>query len=627
METNSEKVEKSNLFVKIFLWFKNSSKSIKIICAVVAAIIVIDLICCVILAGRKNTPTVFMEALSDGSLSGFVSLDSGAKSGGIKQNGFADFGFTEVQKKVFEKIYETNGSCALVVKLEADYEKYANKNPGSASCLFRFGFLKEEDFVKKSRLKKINPLTDNRIAVSADLAKLRGAFAVSMALPKGGLKNIPEGFFIYSDAPCKILGAYVCAAEIGFDKSRDMPFFGFSSNGGLIDSSFSSVDFSSASETFAVQNTADSSMPEIIIKMSDYSEYKSTIDESVFVKLNAGGEQLSIKNVSNADTLVIPSSALKTPFVLYDLAENKEIVQAILMRNPSAPNTSMFQANATEVFVPIRTDPGLIVKYPKSNWRVADYEVFEWDRFPGILFFDTRNYDIQDNFFRRMAFFVEKQGYKGKILSNAELQGKHGYNAHDYSPESMADFFNAADKKGVKLNKEEETLRKILLQNGLLFNDNGKMAAGKGGLVSISQESPDYLRVQLLAHEGWHTLFFRDESFRNYVTAVYYNLEPNTQAFLIDYFKSQPSLGYDTNDEYLMKNEFMAYVMQQRIGAVADYFVTHAKWGSVQKYTKSLADYIIRTNAEGFVDAAVMMNDYVFDTYGIECGNINLVRR
>ncbi|MBO4858299.1 MAG: hypothetical protein J5527_07280 [Treponema sp.] len=627
METNSETVKKENPILKIAVWFKNASKPIKIVCAVVGAVIVIDLICCIVLAGRKSSPTVFMESLPDGNLSGFVSLDSGAINGGIKQNGFADFGFSEVQKKIIEKIYEANGSCALVVKLEADSEKYLTKNPESKSFILRFGFLKDEDFLKKGRLKKNNRTTDNRIAVSADLTKLNGAFAVSMALPKGASENIPEGFFIYSDAPCKILGAYVCAAEIGFDKSRDMPFFGFSSNGGLIDSSFSSVDFSSASETFAVQNTVDSSMPEIIVKMIDNEEYKSTIEGNVFVKLNAGGEQLSIKNVKNANSLVIPSSALKTPFVLFDIAENKEIVQAILMRNPVEEKEPLFKANATEVFVPIKTDPGLILKYPKTNWRVADYEIFEWDRFPGILFFDTRNYDIQDNFFRRMAFFVEKQGYKGRILSNAELQGKHGYNAHDYSPESMANFFNEADRKGVKLNKEEETLRKILLQNGLLLNEDGKMKAGKGGLVSISQESADYLRVQLLAHEGWHTLFFLDEAFRNYVTAVYYNLEPNTQAFLIDYFKSQPSLGYDTNDEYLMKNEFMAYVMQQRLGAVADYFVAHAKWGSVQKYTKSLADYIIQTEARGFVDAAIMMNDFVFDSYGIECGDINLVRR
>ena len=440
METNSENIKKSNLLANLCLWFKGTSKSIKIICAVVAAIIVIDLICCIVLAGRKSKPTVFMEALPEGNFTGLVSLDSAAASGRIKKSGYANFGFTEVQRKVIEKIYESNGSCALVVKVQTDSEMFMNQksepfsdnNPTESKNIFRYGFLAKSDFNKAGKLKKQDRLNDTRITVSADLTKLGGEFAVSMALPKGELKAIsnndtkkpkliPEGFFIYSDVPCQILGAYVCAAEIGFDKSRDMPFFGFSSNGGLIDSSFSSVDFSSASETFAVQNTVESSMPEIIVKMIDNEEYKSTIEGSVFVKLNAGGEQLSIKNVKNADSIVIPSSALKIPFVLFDIAENKEVVQTILMRNPVEEKQPMFKANATEVFAPIKTDPGLILKYPKVNWRVADYEIFEWDRFPGILFFDTRNYDIQDNFFRGMAFFVEKQGYKGRILSNAEL--------------------------------------------------------------------------------------------------------------------------------------------------------------------------------------------------------------
>ncbi len=605
----------------IINWFKNTSKAVKAACAVVAAIILIDLVCWGFLAGKKSKPSVFLEALPGGELSGLVSLDSGAAKGEIKNNGYADFGFTDIQKKIIEEIYESTGSCAVVIKVQTEV---------FGEGLFRYGFLSDSDFNKRGKLIKQEKLTDKRIAVSADLSKLAGSFAVSIALPKaekGKSKSIPQGFFVYSDLPCSVLGVSVCAAEIGFDKSREMPFFGFSSNGGLIDSSFSSVDFSSASETFAVQNTVDVSMPEIIVKLSDYEEYESTLEKSIFVKLNAGGEQLSIKNVKNAESLVIPSSSLKMPFSLYDIAENKEVVTSILMRNPVEKKEQMFKPSASEVFIPVRTDPGLILKYPKSNWRVADYEIFEWDRFPGIIFFDTRNYDIQDNFFRRMAFFVEKQGYKGRILSNEELQGKHGYNAHDYSPESMADFFNAADKKGIKLNKEEETLRKILLQNGLLISEDGKLKGGTGGLVSISQESADYLRVQLLAHEGWHTLFFRDENYRNYVAAVYYTFDPASQAFLIDYFKSQPSLGYDTNDEYLMKNEFMAYIMQQGLGAVADYFVTHAKWGSVQKYTKNLADYIISTNGQGFTDAAVMLNDFVFDNYGIVCGNINLVRR
>ena len=88
--------------------------------------------------------------------------------------------------------------------------------------------------------------------------------------------------------------------------------------------------------------------------------------------------------------------------------------------------------------------------------------------------------------------------------------------------------------------------------------EGDKVKANEGSLVSISQESEPWLRSNLLAHEGFHTIFFRDAEFRNYVSAVYYTMDPVSRDFLIDYFKSQEDLGYDTNDSYLMNNEFMA---------------------------------------------------------------------
>ena len=276
---------------------------------------------------------------------------------------------------------------------------------------------------------------------------------------------------------------------------------------------------------------------------------------------------------------MIPSAAMKAPFSRIELLANKECVSSVILRATHIAEKEVVSA--------VRTDPGLILKYKPSYWRTLDYEVFEWDRYPGILFFDTRNYAVQDNFFRRMAYFVEKQGYKGRLVSNEELEGKHGYNAHDYSAESMANFFNKAVETGFVLNQEELLLKKILIKNGLLeLEDDGlRVKANEGGIVSISQESADYLRATLLAHEGWHTIFFRDEEFRNFVSAVYYTMDPTSLEFLIDYFKSQPGLGYDVNDDYLMHNEFMAYIMQQRLSEVANYFVHLANRRSVMKYT------------------------------------------
>ena len=178
-----------------------------------------------------------------------------------------------------------------------------------------------------------------------------------------------------------------------------------------------------------------------------------------------------------------------------------------------------------------------------------------------------------------------------------------------------------------QLNEEEELLKRILIHNKLLESDGLYVKANEGGLVSISRETPAWSRTNLLAHEGWHTIFFRDAEFRNFVSAVYYTFDSDSRDFLIDYFKSQPSLGYDVNDEYLMHNEFMAYIMQQRLSEVANYFVHLANRGTVINFTPQLAAYVRKTEGQGFEDAANALNDFVFDKYGIVCGNIALVSR
>lgn len=627
---NSETTEKKNIFSKILNWFKNEKKSIKIICVIVFIIIILDIILGIVLLNRKNNSQLRIKSLGNIQFTEKVNFEEKDYDYVIKQKTYKKYKFSEEEKKEIKKIYQENNSCALISRFTLVQSGLQEKEfDNEESIKLHFGFLTKQDFSKKKENLEKEKIKNNKITVSVDLQKIDGLFDISIAFPKGTdfNENFPEGFFVYSDLNCKIENVYIAPAELGFDCSNKVPFFGFSCNGGIIDSSFSSVDFSNASFVFPVENTKEQQMPEIILKFSDNENCKSSKGNLINTVIYAGGEQLKIRNVESAKQIAIPSSALKNPFILFDIAENKECISAILMRAENNNRNLLFERTETEVFTPIKTDPGLILQYPKENWRVRDYEIFEWDRNPGILFFDIRNYDIQDNFFRRLAYFVEKAGYKGRILSDAELKGKHGYNAHDYSPESLAAFFNKVDEINFKLNKEEETLRKILLQNGLIIDKDGVILPGKGGLVSISQESADYLRKQLLAHEGWHTIYFADAEFRNFVAAVYYMMDDKTRDFLIDYFKSQSSLGYDVTDDYLMKNEFMAYLMQQGINSVANYFVTHAKWDSVMSYTPDLARYIIRTNGQGFEDAAVLLNDYVFDKYGIICGNISLVNK
>ena len=550
-------------------------------------------------------------------------LDSAAAKGTVSE-GYANFKFTKSQKDYFSKVYENQGSVALTICVQMMPTKKQLellKEGSGTETVFRYGFLNGDDFTIEGKfIKKKYPDT-RRIQIQADEKNAPQLFDVSFAIQKNDNieKYVPEGFFVYSTVRCRVLAAIVVPAEIGFDYRTEIPFYGFACNGGVINFDSKTFDFSGSSMVFPVQSNMNQSMPEYRVVLSENPENKTTKEHSVKVQMNVGGEKLYLNNVQAARELIIPTAALNTPFSRTELTDNGECVESLIMRGTKAAGA--------EVLEPIRTDPGLILNYKTSQWRTADYELYEWDRFPRILFFDTRNYEIQDRLFRRLAFYVEKQGYKGRLLTNEQLGDMHGYNAHDYSAASMADFFNKAAEQNFQLNEEELLLKRILIHNGLLEEDGFYVKANEGGLVSISRETPDWSRINLLAHEGWHTIFFRDAEFRNYVSAVFYTFDSDSRDFLIDYFKSQPSLGYDVNDEYLMHNEFMAYIMQQRLSEVANYFVHLANRGSVIEYTPKLAAYIRKTEGQGFEDAANALNDFVFDKYGIVCGNIALVSR
>ncbi len=598
------------------------TKSQKILVAAVALFLLLDIIAGLVLLANKNKSAVKIVS-STGEVTALYALDSAATKGTVNE-GYANFKFTKEQKEYFSKAYKEHGSVALTVcfqMMPTKKQQTALANGTAQEALLRYGFLGNEDFkIDGKFIKKKYPDT-RRIQVQADEKKAPQLFDISFAVQKNDNieKYIPEGFFVYSGIRCRVLAAIVVPAEIGFDIRSEIPFYGFACNGGMIDFENKSFDFSGSSMVFPVQSNMNQSMPEYRVLLSDNPETKTTREHSVRVQMNVGGEKLYLNNVTAAKELIIPTGALNTPFSRVEFTDNSECIDSLIMRGTKPAGN--------EVLEPIRTDPGLILNYKTSQWRTADYELYEWDRFPQILFFDTRNYEIQDRLFRRLAYFVEKQGYKGRLLTNEELGDMHGYNAHDYSAESMANFFNKAAELNFPLNEEELLLKRILIHNKLLESDGLYVKANEGGLVSISRETPGWSRTNLLAHEGWHTIFFRDPEFRNYVSAVYYTFDPTSLDFLIDYFKSQPGLGYDVNDEYLMHNEFMAYIMQQRLSEVANYFVHLANRGTVIDFTPKLAAYIRKTEGQGFEDAANALNDFVYDKYGIVCGNIALVNR
>jgi hypothetical protein len=220
--------------------------------------------------------------------------------------------------------------------------------------------------------------------------------------------------------------------------------------------------------------------------------------------------------------------------------------------------------------VPVPADPGIILSYPQELWRDPRYEVFRWDAFPSILIFDTADYEVQNHLFKRLAFFVEKSGFRGRLVSDAEIAGLHGWNAHDYRGEDLAAFFELARETGFPLLPEERELKEILLVEGIILQQGeGRISPGQGAVISVSRESPDYLRSQFMVHEGFHGLFFIDEDFRAFSRRRWENLSPLAKGFIRSYFDYQ---HYDIGDAYLMINEFMAHCLQQSASLASRYF-------------------------------------------------------
>ena len=176
------------------------------------------------------------------------------------------------------------------------------------------------------------------------------------------------------------------------------------------------------------------------------------------------------------------------------------------------------------------------------------------------------------------------RGYRGRLITDAEMRGLHAYNAHDYRAESLAEFFEAARLSGFPLGTEELELRAILLAEGIIALRDSSYVPGAGAVVSISRQSAAYLRYLFLAHESYHGIYFTDPGFRAEVADVFAATDKRAVDYLKDYFTVVDTLGYDVSDPYLLENEYMAYLLQQPQARVAPYFTDNVDERFLRSY-------------------------------------------
>lgn len=268
---------------------------------------------------------------------------------------------------------------------------------------------------------------------------------------------------------------------------------------------------------------------------------------------------------------------------------------------------------------PIPADFGTIIAYDRSWWRQHDYELFSWSLVPSVIVIDFRSLEVQSRYLKRLAFFVEKQGYAGRLWTNEQLAGLHGWNAHDYRPNDLARFFTQALRSGFVLNREEQVLRSLLLANGLIVRVPGGYRPGRGAIISFADTGSFELRRILLTHEGYHGIFFTHPTYRNRVFALWVAAGAEERQLFRHFLRSK---GYDITNEYLVANEFAAYLMQQPTAEADSYFRAQFPAEPAGRWSASELAALYQRKPRLFEASAIEIQSAVYDAVGAEASDL-----
>jgi hypothetical protein len=276
---------------------------------------------------------------------------------------------------------------------------------------------------------------------------------------------------------------------------------------------------------------------------------------------------------------------------------------------------------------PLPADFKQILENDPAQWRYSDWEVYRWESFPGILIIDFQNFNIQSHMLKRLSYFVEKKGYTGKIHSFLRLSGKTDWNAHNYKAKDLAAFFTEAQRSGAILTSAETYLRELLLANGIIEKGDAGYTGGEDkGIVSVSQESASHVRSLLLTHEGYHGLFYAASGLKELVYALWDKLAPEAQEMWVDYLRTADVWNYDYRNRYLLRNEMLGYMMQQK--DFAEYF-DNMMFPRLLKRIPDKAEHFQETKdtaRQAFLDTALKIAVFLQNNYNLSPGNLSYMR-
>jgi hypothetical protein len=216
-----------------------------------------------------------------------------------------------------------------------------------------------------------------------------------------------------------------------------------------------------------------------------------------------------------------------------------------------------FEESPSEGLVP-KADLGTLFAFAREVKDLGSFGVIAWAGRPEIKIFIFKDYESQSAHFRRLAFYVEKRGFRGRLLSNQQLSRLHGWNAHNYRAQDLAAFFQQAADEKFTLNTEELDLRQKLLDWGIIKRVSGGFQPGEGAILSIAQVTSSLTMERFLKHEFVHGLYFVDFDFEKKVAAIW---EKTPDSFKVLWSSFLAWASYDESWDYLVINELAGYLL------------------------------------------------------------------
>ncbi|HYF06271.1 MAG TPA: hypothetical protein VD970_01515, partial [Acetobacteraceae bacterium] len=210
---------------------------------------------------------------------------------------------------------------------------------------------------------------------------------------------------------------------------------------------------------------------------------------------------------------------------------------------------------------PLLSEEEMLAFHPRTPTAVR---LSEEPRVFVLLFPDL---DSQGAALNRIAALIEKRGLpRDRVLNDAELGAAIQaanltpgtfYYGHNYRGEDVERFFALAERQGVALNPMELWLREQLSALAAL-----RLAPRDVAFVSAPGIEPrvdSLTRRAILRHEIGHGHFFTNPVFAAHIRRVWRNdFSPSDRAAFITFLTRE---GYDPEQEELMINEMMAYLL------------------------------------------------------------------